>query len=422
MMNVDVAIVGAGPYGLSIAAHLKREGLEVITFGKPMQTWLQHMPQGMYLKSEGFASNLYDPDRKATLRRHCEEQGDAYQDLGKPVPLATFQEYGLAFQRRCVPELDTRSVTWVEQESRGYTVTLEDGEIVSARRVVLAVGISHYAYLPPQLRGFPKSIVSHTSEHTSLASFNGQKVVVVGAGSSALDTLKLLLDQGADAELAARTETIRFHAPPPTAPRSLISELRAPMSGLGPGWRSRLCTDAPLVFHAMPQRFRHKVVRKHLGPAPCWWTNNEAVRRTPMHLGYSVAGVRSIDRGLSLRMSGPTKLTLEADHVIAGTGYKVDLDRLSFLAPSLRSAIQTEEGGYPRLSRNFEASTPGLYFVGLSSAGSFGPMVRFAYGAGYTARNLAKHLGRHAVGGRNLRSVREHEYVSRQHALEPQDA
>src|SRR5262245_16860312 len=138
---VDVAIVGAGPYGLSIAAHLKSRGVDFRIFGRPMDTWLKHMPKGMRLKSEGFASCLYDPDSTFALQDYCREKKIPYADLGSPVPLEVFSSYGLEFQRRFVPELEDKVVVLLEKITGGFQIQLEDGEIVKARRVVLAIGL-----------------------------------------------------------------------------------------------------------------------------------------------------------------------------------------------------------------------------------------------------------------------------------------
>src|SRR5437870_3976583 len=83
----DITIVGAGPFGLSIAAHLGDHGLDFRIIGSPMQNWLTKMPKGMLLKSAGFASTLYDPDRIFTLRQYYEDQGIPYHDLDLPIPL-----------------------------------------------------------------------------------------------------------------------------------------------------------------------------------------------------------------------------------------------------------------------------------------------------------------------------------------------
>ncbi len=403
-MKSDVVIVGAGPYGLSLAAHLRAQGVKTRIFGRPMDTWVAHMPAGMSLKSEGFASNLADPHDEWTLRTHCEQTSQPYQDVGLPVTLRCFQDYGLEFQKRFVPDLDQRDVAGIDQTAAGFVVTLADGERLVTKRVVLAVGITHYGYIPDQLSGLPGELVSHTSDHADLSRLRGRKVMVVGAGASALDTLKLLLDASVDAELVARKETLKFHAPPSKGPRPWMDRIRAPMSGLGPGWRSRLCTDAPLVFHAMPEAFRHEVVRRHLGPAPCWWTNCDPVLHARKHLGTSIRQVRVRGGMVELDLAGASgERTVAVDHVIAGTGYRVDLGRLKFLAPGMRARIQTEAGS-PRLSTHFQSSVPGMYFVGLSSAASFGPMTRFAFGARFTARRLSRHLAHAAAKSSSAQS------------------
>src|ERR1700677_222637 len=138
---LETAIIGAGPYGLSIAAHFRARGIPFRIFGRPMDTWLNHMPKGMMLKSDGFASNLYDPASAYTLGQFCAERGIEYGDTGIPVRLETFNCYGLAFQSRMVPELEEKAVVGVEEGgAQGFRLLLEDGETVAAQRVVLAVG------------------------------------------------------------------------------------------------------------------------------------------------------------------------------------------------------------------------------------------------------------------------------------------
>src|ERR1700675_4809436 len=100
---LEIAIIGAGPYGLSIAAHVRRLGASFRAFGRPMDSWLAHMPKGMMLKSDGFASNIYDPQSAFTLEQFCAERGIEYGHTGVPVKIDTFTNYGLAFRDRMVP-------------------------------------------------------------------------------------------------------------------------------------------------------------------------------------------------------------------------------------------------------------------------------------------------------------------------------
>src|SRR5690242_5820622 len=109
--DVDVAIIGAGPYGLSLSAHLTAGRIEHRIVGIPMQGWTDRMPKGMLLKSEPFASNLSDPAHSLSLGAFYGEKGWQYADIGAPVPVENFIQYGLAFQNRLVSNVETRRVT-----------------------------------------------------------------------------------------------------------------------------------------------------------------------------------------------------------------------------------------------------------------------------------------------------------------------
>ena len=390
---LDIAIIGAGPYGLSIAAHLHQRQPSMRVFGSPMGSWRHHMPQGMLLKSEGFASDLYAPGAGFTLRQFCSERGLPYRDIGLPVPIETFIAYGMEFQRRHVPTLEDTNVTSLTHRAQGFELRTAAGETVLARRVIVAAGISHFAHLPVLLAEAPEGFVSHSSEHADLSRFSGRHVAVVGAGASALDVAALLHEAGARVELVARTATIDFHLPS-VEPRPLKQRILRPRSAIGLGWRSRLCMDVPLVFHAMPERLRLRAVARHLGPAPGWFVRDKTVGRFPMHLGTRLKQVRVQDRQLHLLLgrADGSEQALVVDHVVAATGYRVSLERLKFLDAGLRAELNSVNDT-PILSRDFEASVPGLYFVGPASANSFGPVARFACGAGFTAKRLASHLG-----------------------------
>jgi thioredoxin reductase len=393
--RVDVAIIGAGPYGLSIAAHLRARGVDFRIFGSPMHTWLNQMPKGMRLKSEGFASSLYDSDSAFTLAQYCKEKRIPYADRALPVPLETFASYGLAFQKRLVPELENKLVISLRRSPDGFAVFLGDGDVVAARRVVVAVGISHFGYVPPVLSTFPEEFVSHSSKHSSLDHFQRRQVAVVGAGASALDIAALLHQAGASVQLIARKPVIRFHDPPGQTVPSLLQRMRLPRTGIGPGWKLLFYARAPLAFHRLPERLRLKIVRRTLGPAPGWFIKEQVVGVVPFNLGVDVTHAK-VENGrvhIELTDSAGIRRTMAADHVIAATGYKVDLKRLAFLDPDILAGIQTVEQS-PVLSTNFQSSVPGLYFVGASAANSFGPVLRFAYGAGFTARHLTRHLAK----------------------------
>jgi cation diffusion facilitator CzcD-associated flavoprotein CzcO len=224
---IENAIIGAGPYGLSIAAHFRSHGVPFRIFGRPMDSWVAHMPKGMMLKSDGFASNIYDPDANFTLRQFCAERGVEYADMGTPVRLETFGNYGLAFRDRMVPELEDKLVVNIQRKAGGFVLQLEDGEKVESKRVVLAVGITHFEYIAENLANLPPEFVSHSYRHHDLERFKGRSVVVVGAGSSAIDLAGLLRDAGADVQLVARATSLRFHTGPKAGNKRIQGWVRA---------------------------------------------------------------------------------------------------------------------------------------------------------------------------------------------------
>ena len=118
--QTDIAIIGAGPYGLSIAAFLNHSGVNFRIFGRPMQSWDERMPQGMLLKSEGFASSLYDPESEFTLSEFCKEQGIPYEDVGLAVSRENFVAYGKEFQRRLVPNLEQTDIQSLSRKGQGF--------------------------------------------------------------------------------------------------------------------------------------------------------------------------------------------------------------------------------------------------------------------------------------------------------------
>lgn len=390
--HTDVAIIGAGPYGLSIAAHLAGLGVRFRIFGSPMSVWREHMPKGMRLKSEGFASSLSDFGGEFTLQHYCQQEGIPYEHVALPVELKTFISYGLAFQKRFVPNLEQKRVTAVEQAPQGFVVQLEDGEQVSASRVVVAVGISYYDYVPPILSQLPAGLLSHSSAHSELDGFKGRKIAIIGAGGSALDLAALLHESGASVEVIVREGKVRFQDPP-GGESSLTQRLLKPRTGIGSSKQLYFYCKTPHLFRLLPEAFRLDRVRRVLGPAPPWFTKEQIDGKVPFHLGARIVGARAENDRAVLQLTDAQghQKTLEADHVIAATGYQVDIERLQLLNSTLRQRIRLT-GKAPALSAYFESSVPRLYFVGVSSANTFGPMMRFAFGADYTARRISKQL------------------------------
>jgi thioredoxin reductase len=386
-----VAIIGAGPYGLSVAAHLSGLGVQHRIIGHPMHEWVAHMPKGMLLKSEGFASSLYDPDGFYPLQRFCVEQGVPYADMGAPVSIEVFIAYSLAFQARYVPHLEPRLLASLHRSGAGFRLQLDDGTSFHARRVVLAVGIEHFAHMPESLGQLPASLRSHSSR-TDVTAFKGRDVTVIGAGASAVDLAAFLHEHGAKTRLAARRPTVRIHGRM-QLPRPFRDRIVRPMSTIGPSWWSCFFCAAPHLFRHLPLEVRLRLVRTRLGPSGGWFMRERVLGRVPILAGYQLREASPSPAGVTLRFetSEGSIEEMTTEHVVAATGYRSDLRRLPFLNAELLSQIRTVLHT-PVLTAQFQSSVPGLYFIGPVAANSFGPVMRFAVGARFTARRIARHL------------------------------
>ncbi|MEO6990177.1 MAG: NAD(P)-binding domain-containing protein [Candidatus Baltobacteraceae bacterium] len=402
MRVADIAVIGAGPYGLSISAHLIGRGLAVHTFGIPMESWRKNMPAGMFLKSEGFASNLYAPGAGSTLTEHCRLHGIEYADIGVPVSLETFCDYGEAFARTFVPQIDPRRVDAIRPWNRGeFEIQLSDGASVRTRIVIVAVGLTYARHVPTPFADLPAAFCAHSSSRRSFDEFSGRDVTVIGGGASAIDTAIGLRASGAQVRILSRHE-LAFHSPPEVGKRSLFERVRYPWSGLGKNWKARFYADFPNVFYRLPQRTRVRVARTALGPAPGWFTKDAIVGKVDVHSSvvFRRAEVRNGRVALHLESTADGRSRLLAtDFVVAATGYATDLARIPFLTDVLPFVRLYERA--PVLSPNFESSLPGLFFAGASAADSFGPVLRFAFGARFTAERLTSRLSPIARQGRS---------------------
>ncbi|MGH3279582.1 MAG: NAD(P)-binding domain-containing protein [Trebonia sp.] len=383
--STDVVIVGAGPYGLSLAAHLADAGVPFRHFGMPMKLWRTAMPRGMYLKSQGFASNLSDPKQAMTLEAFCSATGRAYGRYGVPVPLDTFVEYGRWFAERLSLPVEESLVTSVTRNGDGFQVTVGDTERLSALAVVLAIGVEHFAHLPSPLAELPGALCTHSSAQTDLAAFSGKRVVVVGAGQSALESAALLHEGGADVQVLARRQRLSWNGEPLSPDRPFVRQLREPEAGLGSGWATWVYSNHPDLFRRLPPATRLHRARTALGPAGACWLRARVEGQFPVRCGHVVTAAAGDDDQVRLTVTTDgTSKELTADHVIAATGYRPDLARLGFLGGDIRSALRTL-GGTTLVSRGYQSSVPGLYVIGPMVAPSLGPVMRFVYGSRHAA-------------------------------------
>lgn len=403
--DCEVAIIGTGPYGLSLAAHLAAAGIKFRIFGKPMELWRHHMPEKMMLKSNGYASNLSAPDGKASsLKSFCRQSGRPYGDLNVPVPLQTFIDYADWFRARHVPNLEERMVSALDRDADGYTLTLEDGERVRATHVVMAVGITNFPKMPAALAELPNHLASHSFDHRNVEAFRGRDTVVLGAGASAVNLAYELHEAGAQVTMLAREPRIEYHDlpnPKATSPWQLLTNPPAPF---GQGWRSLLVAKLPQFFYRLPRHLRQRAIASHMKPAAGWFMRDKIMGKVPEILGQSITKAWEEEGKVHVALSGGRKLV--CDHVFASTGFRPDLNRLAFLSPRIRQAI-SRPGHTLELSANFETDLPGLYALGAMAMENFGPLLHFVCGTPFATRRLARVLKRRVLLARLQARLRD---------------
>jgi lysine/ornithine N-monooxygenase len=392
MPRAAIAIIGAGPYGLSLAAHLAERSIEHRIFGSPMQFWSQIADAGgeRYLKSYCFGTNISTPRQGYSFADYSEPRG---LETFEPCSMEDFAAYGKWFQQKKVPWVEGFDVTGLSKPNGQFSITLKNGDKFPASNVVIATGLSYFAHVPRILSLLPAPLVTHTSNIMRFDTFRGRRVAVIGAGQSALEAAALLSEFGASPQLLIRERSILWQTRVSKS-RSLSRKLRSPISGLGTGPKAWALTRFPGAMHRAPAAWRTRFVKRHLPPEGAWWLRKRVENRVPVHAQTVIIDAFEREGQAVLRLrtgANSRERELIVDNVIAGTGYDISVDRLEFLDQGLRSSIARLERA-PRLNSVFEASVGGLHFIGPSSAMSFGPLFRFVVGAEHTARRVCAHL------------------------------
>ncbi|MDB6173578.1 MAG: hypothetical protein JWL59_2889 [Chthoniobacteraceae bacterium] len=383
----QVAVIGAGPYGLAVAAHLRAKGIETRVFGDSMGFWATQMPEGMLVRSIWEACHIADPDRSLTLDAYMESEGI---ELKEPLRLKEFIDYGQWFQKRTAPDLDRRRIVRIEQAPLGFKLTLSDEEIVFVERVVVATGIAQFAWTPPEFRDLPSTLVSHSSAHQNFRRFAGQRVIVLGGGQMAIESAALLKENGAEVEVIVRRPSVHWLDQSVPWLRSASNPLRRvlyPPTDVGPPGLNWIVAT-PDLFRRLPQSLQEKIARRSIRPAATGWLIPR-MKEVPIAVSCGIDSAVRVGDQVKLRLSNQTDRL--CDHLLLGTGYRVDVSRYQFLAPELLAALSIVNG-YPVLTAGLESSVPGLHFVGAPAARSFGPVCRFVSGTAFSAPALAKRV------------------------------
>jgi thioredoxin reductase len=347
----------------------------------------------MLLKSEPFASCLWDPQRRLTLERYCQEERLPYRRSGRPVSLAQFLNYAQWFRERAVPRVEDEQVVGLDRQGQGFAARLASGDAIEATNVVIATGQRDFRVIPPVLNGAPNGCVSHTSDHADLSAFRDRHVTVIGLGQSGLETAALLHEQGAKVCVIGRDSTVEWNMQPPEI-RSLLRKIRMPQSGLAESWRYLAFCELPQAFRFINRERRLRIAVGSLGPSGAWWLKDRVNGKFPVLTGSEIVAAGAQGNRVELTVRADGRLNrMTTDHVMAGTGFKVDIGRIPFLARGVLAQIKSYSG-YPELNGNMEASLPGLFFAGTTGAFSFGPVMRFMFGGKHAAPVIARALVR----------------------------
>jgi FAD-dependent urate hydroxylase len=388
MDRLDIAVIGAGPYGLSVAAHLA--GRSVRTFGAPMETWRTRMPPYMFLRSDWEETSLAAPGNLGSIDRWARIAGEEREE---PIPLQKFLRYAEWFRKTFVPEGDSSDVAALERDGDGYRLTTAAGAELAARQVVVAVGAVPFAYAPRPLGEAVGDRVAFATSLQDYEPYRGRRVVVVGGGQGGLESASLAARAGADVELVVRSSLRWFADREPHKPRGRLHQrlyrIAYPVVGYGPPPLNRLALH-PDAFAALPQGARRRVAARILRAGGSPWLREEIEREVHVTEGVAVAGIEE-NGGVRLRLSDGT--LREADAVILAAGFRFSLERLGFLSEPLRKRIVLDQGR-PVLDRWFRSTEKGLLFVGFAAEHRFGPVARFIPGTRFTANRVRESLER----------------------------
>ncbi len=380
-LATETLIVGAGPYGLSLAAQLRATGTPFRIFGKAMQTWVTGMPEGMRLHSSRRLSNLCAGSRPFTLADFAGDAKCPATGEEQRLRRSEFIAYGQEFARRLVPDLEDEHVKSIDRRNDCFQITTAGGERFRATRVVIATGMTHQEHMPAELTHLPATRVTHTSQHATYAPFAGRSVIVLGGGASALDAAVLLHEAGAFVTLLAREKRLKLG----TALQEADDD----------GGCRRLFTN-PRVYRGLPLPVR-RLVRARRPPANGEMAPHGQAGGFDRMLGSVMHAAEPADGGcdrirLTVSDAQGRAHQLLTSHLIAATGYRFNKDRLGMLSQSLREQIRTNAEGAPWLNGSFESTVPGLFFVGGLAAPTFGPRLQSLAGIPFATARVAEVL------------------------------
>lgn len=377
-METDLLIIGAGPFGLAIAAQAAHDGIEHVIVGKPMEFWRQNMPKGMFLRS---ACDWHlDPLDVHTIEAYVQSVGKTPNEV-EPLSLEFYLSYVEWFQKQKNIQPLPVFIKNLESRNDHFLATAEDGDVIKAKRVVLAPGFKHFTNIPTELKiKLPEHRYQHTCEFIDFSDARNKRYLIIGGRQSAFEWAALLVEAGASA-----VHVSHRHASPVfgIAEWGWINKVVDDMVE-NPNWFRRLSqSEKDAISHRMWAEGRLK-----LEPWLATRINNDHVRLWPNTELASC--IEQSDGELSATLTNGE--TLNVDHIVLATGYKVNIAQLPILATgNLLERLETQNG-YPVLDDHFETSIPGLFITSMPAGQDFGPFFGFTVSVRTSAKLICQRL------------------------------
>ena len=387
----EVVVIGAGPYGLSAAAHLQNAGADPYVIGESMAFWKRNMPTGMLLRSKSEASNIAAPQKHLSIEAY---QKALKRKIADPVPIEDFIAYGEWFQKQVAPNLDSRRVQEVTHDGSAFRLAFGDGETIHAKAVVLALGIGPFLYRPEEFVDIPRELAPHSSEVSDFSPFRGKRVAVIGRGQSALESAALLHENGAEVEILTRDPALIFRPfawrkhifrKLTSGPLLSLSYRIVPPTDLGDVRTARKMAN-PDLFRRQSQQVQEQLLRACARPIGAYWLEPR-LEGVCIRTGVRIARATLSGSGVKLELSDGTSDNM--DFVLCATGYKIDISKYRILSGSLQQRIQRTADGYPVLDTSLQTSVSSLYMAGVIGERTLGPTLRFVTGTSNAGPRLA---------------------------------
>jgi len=387
----EVIVIGAGPYGLSTAAYLLAAGAEPYVIGQSMAFWKRNMPAGMLLRSKSEASNIAAPQKHLSITAY---EKTLKRKLADPLPIEDFIAYGDWFQQQVAPNLDTRKVQHVSHDGLVFELTLDDGDKLFAKSVVLALGIGPFFYRPEEFAGISRELAPHSSDFSDCSRFRGKKVAVIGRGQSALESAALLHENGAEVQILTRDPALIYRPfawrkhifrTLTSGPLLPLSYKVIPPTDLGDIYTSRKIA-IPELFRRQSPQVQEDLLRSCARPIGAYWLEP---RLKSVWVRTSTNVTRASTSGTGLKIEFSDGSTENLDFVVCATGYKIDISKYGILDSSLERRVDKTPEGYPVLDTNLQTTMPGLYMAGVIGEKTLGPTLRFVTGTSNAGPRLA---------------------------------